>query len=136
VTDPPTRPAPQFLDRLTTLFNYEKFTCPIKRGSRYFYSHNSGRWAPPPAVNAHGGVLALTPHMCHASYPGLQAQYVLYKQSALDAPGEVLLDPNTLSQDGTVSLSTYAITDDGELLAYGISQVRTHSWPRTTWLRD
>ena len=47
---------------------------------------------------------------------------MLYKQNALDAPGEVLLDPNGLSTDGTASLSTYALTDDGELLAYGISQ--------------
>lgn len=60
----------------------------------------------------------------HHLHTGLQAQYVLYKQRSLESPGEVLLDPNVLAADGTASLNTYALTEDGELLAYGISQVR------------
>ena len=39
----------------------------------------------------------------------------------MDGEAEVLLDPNGLSEDGTVSLSRFAISEDGEYLAYGVS---------------
>src|SRR5207253_11358521 len=50
---------------------------------------------------------------------GLQNQSVLYKQASLAANPETLLDPNLLSEDGTVALSSLAVSDDGRLLAYG-----------------
>ncbi len=78
-------------DRLTKLWNYERFTVPQKRGGRYFYQHNNG----------------------------LQNQNVLLVAESLNAEPRELLDPNTLSSDGTVALSGMAITDDGKLLAYG-----------------
>jgi prolyl oligopeptidase len=79
--------------RLTRLWNYERFGVPFKQGGRYFYSKNDG----------------------------LQNQSVLYTQTSLDAAPTVLLDPNTLSPDGTVALSGYAVSDDGSLMAYGLS---------------
>ncbi|HKP11518.1 MAG TPA: S9 family peptidase, partial [Blastocatellia bacterium] len=80
--------------RLTKLWNYERYGLPQKQGSRYFYSKNNG----------------------------LQNQSVLYTAASLDGPPQVLLDPNTLSTDGTVALSGIAVSDDGKLLAYGIAQ--------------
>jgi prolyl oligopeptidase len=79
--------------RLTQLWNYERYGIPSKHGNRYFYSRNDG----------------------------LQNQSVLYTAPALDAPPAVLLDPNTLSKDGTVALTATDITDDGNLLAYGLA---------------
>jgi prolyl oligopeptidase len=80
--------------RLTRLWNYERYSLPSKQGSRYFYSKNDG----------------------------LQNQSVLYSATALDAAPQLLLDPNTLSADGTAALSGVAVSDDGRLLAYGIAQ--------------
>ncbi len=80
-------------ERLTKLWNYERFSAPFERGGRFFYSHNTG----------------------------LQNQSVLYVTEALDQPGRVLLDPNTLSKDGTVSLTESTPSEDGKLLVYGTS---------------
>src|SRR5437016_4130339 len=52
---------------------------------------------------------------------GLQNKAVLYRQASLTADPETLLDPNLLSEDGTVAISTLAVSDDGRLLAYGTS---------------
>ena len=78
-------------DRLTKLWNYERFTAPQQHGGRYFYQHNNG----------------------------LQNQNVLLVAESLNAEPRVLLDPNTLSSDGTVALAGESITDDGKLMAYG-----------------
>lgn len=80
-------------ERLTKLWNYEKRTTPFKEGDRYFYRHNTG----------------------------LQNQSVLYVATAKDAPGRVLIDPNRLSKDGTVSLASTSVSKDGKLIAYSIS---------------
>ncbi len=79
--------------RLMELINFERYTAPSRRGTRYFYSHNSG----------------------------LQNQNVLYWQEGLDGEPKVLLDPNTFSADGTVAISGISITDDGSLAAYSIA---------------
>ena len=79
--------------RLTQLWDYEKYGSPFKRGQRYFYFKNDG----------------------------LQNQSVLYTLDSLDDEGKVLLDPNTLSADGTVALSGLSISDDGQWMAYGLS---------------
>ena len=52
---------------------------------------------------------------------GLQNQSVLYTTDSLEGPGRILLDPNTLSADGTVALAGTAVSEDGRLLAYGIA---------------
>ena len=83
----------QLKERITQLWNYEKFGIPFKRGNRYFYFKNDG----------------------------LQNQSVLYTLKSLDDEPQVLLDPNKLSEDGTVALSGLAISDDGNLMAYGLS---------------
>lgn len=80
-------------DRLTKLWNYEKYGVPAKFGDRYIYSKNNG----------------------------LQNQNVLYTTASLGGQAQVLLDPNTLSTDGTVALSNYEVSDDGKLFAYGLS---------------
>ena len=85
-------------ERLTELWNYERYGVPTVRGTgadaRYFYFKNDG----------------------------LQNQSVLYKQQGPDGDPEVLLDPNTLSADGTVALSLVSYSDDGARLAYGVSE--------------
>ncbi|WP_414412316.1 prolyl oligopeptidase family serine peptidase [Synechococcus sp. O70.1] len=84
----------RLLERLRQLWNYEKYSQPFKEGGRYFYFKNDG----------------------------LQNQSVLYTQESLEAEARVLLDPNTLSEDGTVALSGIAISRDGRYLAYGLSR--------------
>ncbi len=83
----------QIKERLTKLWNYEKYSPPFKEGNRYFYFKNDG----------------------------LQNQSVLYTVTSLDAAPRVLLDPNKLSSDGTVALNGLRISDDGRLMAYGLS---------------
>ena len=53
---------------------------------------------------------------------GLQNQYVLYRTKELGKDEEVFLDPNTFSEDGTVSMSTTSFTKDGSLVSYQISE--------------
>ena len=64
-------------EKLTALWNYEKHTIPYREGGRYFFSKNTG----------------------------LQNQNVLFTGATLPGEAKVLLDPNTLSKDGTVALS-------------------------------
>jgi len=80
-------------ERLTTLWDYERFGMPYLEGGRYFYGRNDG----------------------------LQPQSVLYVSETLDGEPRVLLDPNTLSEDGTVALAGYAISEDGRHMAYGLA---------------
>lgn len=80
-------------ERLMKLWNYERYGVPFKEGGRYFFTKNDG----------------------------LQNQAVLYTMRSLDDTPRVLLDPNKLSPDGTIALAGYTITDDGNLMAYGLS---------------
>jgi prolyl oligopeptidase len=79
--------------RLTELWDYARAWAPVKRGGRYFRQQNSG----------------------------LQNQDVLYVLEDLDGEPRVLLDPNTLSQDGTVALTGWSVSPDGRWLAYATS---------------
>jgi prolyl oligopeptidase len=80
-------------DRLTKLWNYERFSVPEQEGGRYFFQHNNG----------------------------LQNQNVLLVAESLNAEPRVLLDPNTFSSDGTVALAGTVVSDDGKLMAYAIA---------------
>ncbi len=80
-------------ERITALWDYEKYGVPLEQGGRYFYTKNDG----------------------------LQNQSVLYWTPRLEETARVLLDPNELSEDGTVHLSDWAISDDGRLIAYGLA---------------
>jgi prolyl oligopeptidase len=79
--------------RMTELWNFPKRWSPRKRGGRYFQLRNSG----------------------------LQNQHVLYVMDSPSDEGRVLLDPNTLSSDGTVAVTQWVPSDDGRRLAYSTS---------------
>ena len=80
-------------DRITKLWNFERYGVPFKQGDRYFITRNDG----------------------------LQNQAVLYTMESLTAEPRLLLDPNKLAADGTAALSGMSVSDDGKLLAYGIA---------------
>lgn len=83
----------QIRDRLTEIWNYERYSAPSKVGRYYYFSKNDG----------------------------LQNQSVLYRARSLKDEGEVFFDPNKLSADGTVALSGSSFSDDGKYWAYGIA---------------
>lgn len=81
--------------RLTDLANYKKIGTPwLGYDNKYYYSANDG----------------------------LQNQSVLYRKATLDSPAEVFLDPNKLSNDGTVALTGLSMSPDGKYMAYTISR--------------
>ena len=84
----------QMKKHLMEIMNYPKEGAPWKKGDRYFFYRNNG----------------------------LQNQSVLYYKNSLEGEPIELLDPNKLSSDGTVALSTLGISDDGNYLGYAISR--------------
>ena len=80
--------------RITELWNYPRVSAPRWQGGAFYYSRNSG----------------------------LQRQSVIYSRKTLDGPEHLVLDPNTLSPDGTVALSGFVPSPDGRYAAYGQSQ--------------
>ena len=83
-----------FRERLTELWNYERFGVPTVNDDLLVYERNDG----------------------------LQNQAVLYLQTGLDGKPRVLIDPNTLSADGTVALAGYALSPNGRFLAYALAE--------------
>jgi prolyl oligopeptidase len=81
-------------ERLTQVWDYPRIGLPHRRGGRWFQMRNSG----------------------------LQPQAVLYVMTSLRDEGRVLLDPNTLTEDGTVALMAWEVSPDGRLLAYATSE--------------
>ena len=80
-------------ERLTELWNYEKYSIPFKEGEYTYFFKNDG----------------------------LQNQSVLYRQKP-DGKPELFLDPNKFSTDGTTSLAGIEFTKDGSLCAFQISE--------------
>ena len=81
-------------NRITSLYNYEKYTSPFRVGNYIYFYKNSG----------------------------LQNQSVLYRQREGSSEIELFLDPNSFSLTGTTSLSDIEFTEDGALAAYQISE--------------
>lgn len=84
----------QIKTRLTELSDYPKYGTPFKEAGKYFFFKNNG----------------------------LQNQSVLYTTSDLAAEPKILLDPNTLSADGTIALSGTEISTDGKFLVYMVAK--------------
>jgi prolyl oligopeptidase len=84
---------PWFKRRLGELWNYERYELPIRRGAHYFYLHNDGE----------------------------QNQSVLFVADTLEAPGRVLFDPNAARADATVALSEFHPSEQGDMVAYAVS---------------
>ena len=83
-----------FKQRITELWNYPKVSVPQRRGERYVYSKNSG----------------------------LQRQAPIYMRTGLTGPPALVLDPNVLSPDGSLSLAQWEVSDNGRMLVYGLSE--------------
>ena len=91
---------------LKRIWNFERWSPPEKYGQYWFYTHNDG----------------------------LQNQAVIFVTPDPARAARVLLDPNTLSQDGTVALRERAISHDGRYFAYALSEAGS-DWQ--TWhVRD
>lgn len=84
-----------FKDRLTTLWNYARVSVPDRpmRGGALFFTKNSG----------------------------LQSQSPIYRLTPQASRAQLVLDPNTLSPDGSTALSAWSVSPDGRYLAYGLS---------------
>lgn len=81
-------------NRLTSVWDYPKYgMIPRKIKNRFFFTKNDG----------------------------LQAQFVLYVQED-NQPPRLLIDPNTLSNDGTVSMVDWRPSPDANLMMYGIAE--------------
>jgi len=84
----------RIVQRLKGVWNYERWSAPERHGSLWFYEHNDG----------------------------LQNQSVLFSAADPAHPARVLLDPNALSADGTVAFKGAGYSNDGGLMAYGLSE--------------
>jgi prolyl oligopeptidase len=97
VTDPYLAKLPlrgHFNKRLTELWNFPRTSVPIVKGGKLFYSKNTG----------------------------LQRQSPIFVRTGVVAPPALVIDPNVISEDGSVSLSQWMPSPDGTLLAYGLAE--------------
>ncbi|MGH9199323.1 MAG: S9 family peptidase, partial [Acidimicrobiia bacterium] len=83
-----------FNTRLTELWNYARVSVPIVKGGKLFYSRNTG----------------------------LQRQSPIFVRTSVTAPPSLVIDPNIISEDGSVSLSQWMPSPDAKLLAYGLAE--------------
>ncbi len=80
--------------RLTEIYNYPRYSAPVRAGEYYFFSKNDG----------------------------LQNQSVIYIQKGLEGEPKVFLDPNTLSPDGTTRANLVGFSHDNRYTAYARSE--------------
>lgn len=80
--------------RLEKLWNYAKYSPPVKEGEYYYFYKNDG----------------------------LQNQSVLHRQKSLEEAAEIFLDPNKLNAQGTSALGSTSFSGDGKYFAYGINE--------------
>jgi prolyl oligopeptidase len=83
-----------FKNRITELWNYPKVSLPFRTGGRLYYARNTG----------------------------LQRQSAFYSRTSLGGTPKLVIDPNTLSADGSIALAGFSPSPDGKFLAYGISE--------------
>ncbi len=81
-----------FLDRIGELYDFERYSVPVERGGRYFYTGNSG----------------------------LQNQSPLYVRDSLEAEPRLLIDPNEWADDGATALAGWVPSPDGSRLLYSV----------------
>ena len=81
-----------FANRIGELYDYARYSVPVERGGRYFYTGNSG----------------------------LQNQSPLYVRDSLDAEPRLLIDPNEWAEDGAAALSGWVPSPDGSKLLYSV----------------
>jgi prolyl oligopeptidase len=84
----------RFNQRLTELWNYPRVSIPSVEGGQLFYTKNTG----------------------------LQRQAPIFMRTGLAAPPTLVIDPNVISEDGSVSLAQYRASPDATLLAYGLAE--------------
>lgn len=96
----------EFKKRIETLSNYEKIAAPFRKGEWYYFYKNSG----------------------------LQNQSVLFRQKGLNGKPELVIDPNTLSKDGTTRLTVFSLSKSGKYACVGLSQSGS-DW-QTFYVRD
>lgn len=85
----------QIRERITELNNYRKTGRPSKHKDGYYYYYDND---------------------------GLKNQSVLYRKKGLDGTPEIFLDPNSLSEDGTVALTGVFFDNKQKYTAYTISR--------------
>jgi prolyl oligopeptidase len=97
VTDPYLMKLPlrgPFNKRLTELWNYPRVSVPVVKAGELFYARNTG----------------------------LQRQSPIFVRAGVTAPPRLVIDPNVISEDGSLSLSQWTPSPDGKLLAYGLAE--------------
>lgn len=99
-----TRPA--IHKRLEEMINFERYSAPYRRGTRYFYGYNTG----------------------------LQNQTPIYWTEGLKGEPHLLIDPNSLRADGTVALNGLSVSHDGKLAATVLAEAGS-DWTTIT-VRD
>jgi len=90
-------------EKLTSVYNFEKYGTPFKQGSRYFQYYNSG----------------------------LQNQYVIYVSDSVHGEKRVFIDPNEMSADGTTSISSTVFSHDNNKVAVFIKE-KGSDWDKIT----
>ncbi len=93
-------------ERLTELINYPKSTAPWKEGKYYFVEKNDG----------------------------LQNQDVYFVMDGIDDEPRVFIDPNTLSGEGTVAVTSVRVSGDNRYAAYGVARAGS-DW-KEIYVRD
>jgi prolyl oligopeptidase len=81
-------------ERLTALWDYPRVGLPSLEGGQMFYAKNSG----------------------------LQRQAPIFRRDGIDKPPTLVIDPNVISEEGTVALAEYKVSPDARLMAYGLSE--------------
>jgi len=90
----------QLLTRLKQLVDYPKYSSPLRKNGDLFFCKNNG----------------------------LQNQAVLYMQKGVDGSPEVLIDPNTFSSDGAISLTSFNLSRDNRYAVYGRTAIPGSDW--------